>query len=93
MKPLKIILGTFVVLSLTSSVSGKANQMAGKDWATKGYRQAAREKMKFTCSEYTARCIGRGNEPPICQSAGAQCKQTGVFIGVKGGRFIASERR
>jgi hypothetical protein len=93
MKSLAIILGAFLVLGLPSVSFSKPNQMAGVDWATKGYNQAAREKMKFTCSDYAAICIRRGNEPSVCQSAGAQCRKTGVFVGPRGGRFVASEKR
>jgi len=93
MKSLAIIFGALLVLGLPSASFSKPNQMAGVDWATKGYRQAAIEKRKLTCSDYAAICIRRGNEPSICKSAGAQCRQTGVFVGPKGGRFVASERR
>ena len=96
MKSLTIILGAFFILSVTPASMGKPNQMAGIDWGTKGYKQAARDKMKrgpSTCSSYTAICIRRGNEASICQSAGAQCMQTGIFVGPKGGRFTVTGRR
>ena len=67
MKSLAIIFGALLVLGLPSASFSKPNQMAGVDWATKGYRQAAIEKRKLTCSDYAAICIRRGNEPSILQ--------------------------
>jgi len=92
-KYLAVISGVLFVLSLPSVSVAKPNQMAGIDWATKGYRQAAREANRRPCSGYVAICMRRGNDPSVCQSAGAMCRQTGIFVGPRGGRFLASERR
>jgi hypothetical protein len=92
MKSPAIILGALLVLGLPSVALSTGLQMKGGDWATRGYREAAIEKMKLTCSEHVARCIHRGQEPSVCQSRGEQCRQTGVFIGHKGAHLIASER-
>lgn len=72
---------------------GRPNQMAGQDWATRGYNAAAKEKrMKgLSCSSASAACIRRnGRSPQIvatCQSARASCMSTGTFVGVQGKVF------
>jgi hypothetical protein len=89
-----------VLLSLTVGSSfalayfrGRPNQMAGQDWATRGYNAAAKEKrMKgLSCSSASAACIrNNGGSPEVvakCQSARANCMSTGTFVGVKGKVF------
>jgi hypothetical protein len=96
MKSFIMILVTSVVLSATPAFSlflGRPNQMAGQDWATRGYNKAAREKRQGdggrTCSAYKNACMRRGNEVSKCQAAGAECMKTGVYINVYNGRSYA----
>lgn len=78
---------------------GRPAQMAGQDWATRGYNLAAREKrMKgVSCSSAAATCIRNNGASPYivgkCQSARADCMNTGTFVGVQGKIFPGLVRR
>src|SRR5262249_18246836 len=97
-KPVAVALVAFLGLTLTSSFAlalflGRPNQMAGMDWATRGYNAPAKQKgMKgASCSSAFGVCLrNNGNSAEVvakCQSARASCMSTGTFVGVQGRVF------
>lgn len=66
---------------------GRPNQMAGQDYATKGYNAGTGK----SCSAASAACIkNNGNTPEVvarCQSARAACLRSGTFVGLQGRAF------
>ena len=88
---LAILLFTYVVPSASMA---RPNQMQAQDWGTRGYKRANMEKRGvWTCSGYVGICTRRGNKASVCQAAGAQCMQTGVFVGPQGAQFGGLEKR
>jgi hypothetical protein len=82
------------ILAGASTSMAHPNQMKGQDWGTKGYKRANMEKRGvWTCSGYVGICTRRGNKASVCQAAGAQCMQTGVFVGPQGAQFGGLEKR
>jgi hypothetical protein len=93
-----LIIAAFLSLTVASSFAlayfrGRPNQMAGQDWATRGYNAAAKGKgMKgASCSSASAACIRNNGSSPEgvakCQSARASCMSTGTFVGAQGKVF------
>ena len=95
-----LVITAFLSLTVASSFAlarGRPNQMAGQDWATRGYNAAAKEKTKRpSCSSASAACIrNNGSSPEVvakCQSARASCISTGTFVGVQGKVFLGLAR-
>lgn len=88
-------LATLLLVLIGPSASmARPNQMQGQDCGTRGYKRANMEKRGvWTCSGYVAICTRRGNKVSVCQAAGAQCMQTGVFVGPLGAQFGGLEKR
>lgn len=78
---------------------GRPNQMAGQDWASRGYNSANKAKRLkgVSCSSASAACVrNNGRSPEVvaqCQSARANCMSTGTFIGVQGKMFPGLARK
>ena len=88
--PLFIVACFTVAVVSPAPVQGRPNQMAGQDYATKGYNAAARQKGR-SCSTASAMCVkNNGNTPEVvarCQSARAACLRSGTFVGLQGRVF------
>lgn len=81
-----LVMTAFLSLTVASSFAlayfrGRPNQMAGQDWATRGYNAAAKEKKTkgLSCSSASAACIrNNGSSPEVvakCQSATSKLYQ------------------
>jgi hypothetical protein len=87
MKPVITLTTLLLIIDPCASIA-RPNQMQGQDWGTKGYKRANMEKRGvWTCSGYVGICTRRGNKASVCQAAGVQCMQTGVFVGPQGAQF------
>jgi hypothetical protein len=97
-------LAVFSVALASEFTTASATKMDGKCCTSSDggrsyrYRMAMRlAAMPQTCSAYAALCIrlssSRPDRFPVCQSAKAQCMQTGVHVGPYSGRQFAGLQR